>query len=115
MLTELSMLDGLLISLLGIVIVFAALLFIVVIIKLVSLIARTVINADKDGSARTDAAEPVTSGDASDGKVPAAGSLGEIALYDTDEQTAALIMAIVADELQAPLNELRFISIRQKV
>ena len=33
--------------------------------------------------------------------------------YGTDPRTAAMLMAIVADELQAPLNELRFISIRE--
>ena len=34
-------------------------------------------------------------------------------LYNTDPRDAAMIMAIVADELQKPLNELRFISIRE--
>lgn len=47
-------------------------------------------------------------------KVPAKGSLGEIMLHDVDDKTAALIMAIVADKMEAPLNELRFISIREK-
>ncbi len=46
--------------------------------------------------------------------VPAKGSLGEIMLHDVDDKTAALIMAIVADKLEAPLNELRFISIKEK-
>lgn len=46
--------------------------------------------------------------------VPAKGSLGEIMLHDVDDKTTALIMAIVADKLEAPLNELRFISIREK-
>ena len=43
----------------------------------------------------------------------APGSAGEVKLYDTDPRTAAMLMAIVADELQTPLNELRFISIRE--
>ena len=47
-------------------------------------------------------------------KVPAPGSLGEIKLFDVDDQTAAMVMAIVADELKAPLNELRFISIKER-
>ncbi|MCC8190856.1 MAG: OadG family protein [Planctomycetes bacterium] len=46
--------------------------------------------------------------------VPATGSVGEIKLHDVDDTSAALIMAIVADELKAPLNELRFLSIREK-
>ena len=44
---------------------------------------------------------------------PAPGSAGELKLYDTDPRDAAMIMAIVADELKTPLNQLRFRSIRQ--
>ena len=43
----------------------------------------------------------------------APGSAGDFKLYNTDPRDAAMIMAIVADELQKPLNELRFISIRE--
>ena len=43
----------------------------------------------------------------------APGSAGELKLYDTDPRTAAMLMAIVADEMHAPLNELRFLSIRE--
>ena len=47
-------------------------------------------------------------------KSPAApGSAGELKLYDTDPHDAAMIMAIVADTLGKPLNELRFKSIRE--
>ena len=44
---------------------------------------------------------------------PAPGSAGELKLYDTDPRDAAMIMAIVADSLGKPLNELRFISIKE--
>lgn len=44
---------------------------------------------------------------------PAQGSAGELKLYDTDPRDAAMIMAIVADRLGKPLNELRFISIKE--
>ncbi len=37
---------------------------------------------------------------------------GELKLYNVDEKTAAMIMAIVSDESQIPLSELRFKSIR---
>ncbi len=43
----------------------------------------------------------------------APGAAGELKLYDTDPRDAAMIMAIVADSLGKPLNELRFISIRE--
>ena len=46
--------------------------------------------------------------------LPAApGSAGELKLYDTDPRDAAMIMAIVADTLGKPLNELRFKSNRE--
>lgn len=44
---------------------------------------------------------------------PAPGTAGELKLYDTDPRDAAMVMAIVADTLHKPLNELRFISIRE--
>ena len=46
-------------------------------------------------------------------KVLAPGTAGEVKLYDTDPRDAAMIMAIVADKLQKPLNELRFVSIKE--
>ena len=48
-------------------------------------------------------------------KAPAAapGTAGELKLYDTDPRDAAMVMAIVADKLGKPLNELRFKSIRE--
>lgn len=43
----------------------------------------------------------------------APGTAGEIKLFDVPDKDAAMIMAIVADKLQKPLNELRFISIKE--
>lgn len=43
----------------------------------------------------------------------AKGTYGELKLINTDEREAAMIMAIVADETQTPLNELRFVSIKR--
>ena len=44
---------------------------------------------------------------------PAPGTAGELKLYGTDPKTAAIIMAITADKLGTPLNELRFQSIKE--
>lgn len=44
---------------------------------------------------------------------PAPGSAGKIALYDVPDKTAAMLMAIVADKTGKPLNQLRFLSIRE--
>ena len=45
---------------------------------------------------------------------PAApGTAGQLKLHDVEPRTAAMIMAIVADKMGKPLNELRFISIKE--
>ena len=46
-------------------------------------------------------------------KPVAPGSAGELKLHDVEPKTAAMIMAIVADKMGKPLNELRFISIKE--
>ena len=43
----------------------------------------------------------------------APGSAGQVKIYDVPPKTAAMVMAIVADKLGKPLNELRFISIKE--
>lgn len=45
--------------------------------------------------------------------LPAPGSAGDLKLYNVDPKTAAMLMAIVANKLQKPINELRFISIKE--
>jgi hypothetical protein len=44
----------------------------------------------------------------------ARGSAGAVNITTVPPKTAAMLMAIVADEMKAPLNELRFISIKEK-
>ena len=46
-------------------------------------------------------------------KPKAPGSAGELKLHNVEPKTAAMLMAIVADKLGKPLNELRFISIKE--
>ena len=43
----------------------------------------------------------------------APGSAGKLKLYNVEPKTAAMIMAIVADKLGKPINELRFLSIKE--
>ncbi len=68
--------------------------------------AKKVATADPAPAAAPVAAAPVQS--------PAApGSAGQLKLYDVSPKTAAMLMAIVADKMGKPLNELRFISIKE--
>ena len=46
-------------------------------------------------------------------KPSAPGSAGQVKLHGVEPKTAALLMAIVADKMNKPLNELRFISIKE--
>ena len=91
-------------SLVGILVVFFALVLLMCVIKI--LLAATDKKLEAAPSA-TAAAAPEKP------KTLAPGTAGDIKLYDTDLRDAAMIMAIVADELKKPLNELRFISIRE--
>ena len=44
---------------------------------------------------------------------PAPGSAGQLKLHNVEPKIAAMLMAIVADKMGKPLNELRFISIKE--
>lgn len=46
-------------------------------------------------------------------KPSAPGSAGQVKLHGVEPKTAAMLMAIVANKMDKPLNELRFISIKE--
>lgn len=46
-------------------------------------------------------------------KATAPGSAGQVKIHNVDPKTAAMLMAIVANKMGKPLNELRFISIKE--
>ena len=46
-------------------------------------------------------------------KPTAPGAAGQLKLHDVEPKTAAMLMAIVADKMGKPINELRFISIKE--
>lgn len=54
---------------------------------------------------------PIPEGSAE--KPAAPGSAGQVKLYNVEPKTAAMLMAIVANKMNKPLNELRFISIKE--
>ena len=56
-------------------------------------------------------ANPLTVTPAEAPKAP--GRAGHVKLFDVPDKEAAMIMAIVADKMQKPLNELHFISIKE--
>ncbi len=100
---------ALLYSLLGMGVVFFALVLLMLLIRIMTAFGRPKPAAGTSGTAP--AVSPAAEAPA--GTAAAPGSAGELKLYDTDPRTAAMLMAIVADELQTPVNELRFLSIRE--
>ena len=102
--------DGLLYSLLGLLVVFFALFLLMCIIKLMWVFEKKE-QPTAPAAAPAPAAVPAPAPAAA--PAPAPGCAGELKLYDTDDRTAAMIMAIVADETGIPINELRFKSIRE--
>lgn len=100
--------DAALSALLGYIVVFFGLVLLMYVVIFMGKIM--VGRAKKDAAA---VAEPVPAAPAPVEKPVAPGSAGDLKLYDTDPKDAAMIMAIVADTLGKPINELRFISIKE--
>lgn len=108
--------NSLLTSIFGMSVVFAVLVSLIALIYLQSFVLNTL----HKRQAAWQATAQVSMTPAADQKAhvhPAAPSLNpatrpELKLYDTDEKTAALVMAIVCAESDLPANELIFKSIR---
>ena len=95
------------IALLGYLVVFLGLVMLMVVVMVMGRIM--VARAKKAQTVATVEAAPVEAAP----RAEAPGTAGELKLYDTDPRDAAMIMAIVADTLGKPLNQLRFISIKE--
>lgn len=96
-----------LIVVLGMAVVFFGLILLMFVTK----IAGAIIN--RKNTAAPAAAPAAASAAPAVPNAPAPGSAGKIALHDVPDKTAAMLMAIVADRTGKPLNQLRFISIRE--
>ena len=96
-----------LIVVLGMAVVFFGLILLMFVTK----IAGAIIN--RKNTAAPAAAHAAASAAPAVPNAPAPGSAGKIALHDVPDKTAAMLMAIVADRTGKPLNQLRFISIRE--
>ena len=97
-------------ALLGYVVVFFGISLLMIVVMLMG---KYFVAQDNKAKAAKAAATPAAAPEAAPAKPLAPGSAGELKMYDVEPKTAAMIMAIVADKLQKPLNELRFISIKE--
>ena len=99
--------DNLLDAILGYAVVFIGLTLLMTVIVIVGKFFTK-----KKAAPAAEEAAPAAAAPAAPKKL-APGSAGDVKLYDTDPRDAAMIMAIVANKLGKPLNELRFRSIKE--
>ena len=115
---DLEILDSAVIALLGYAVVFFGLVLLMVVVMLLGKALSKTADGKKPEPQAAPAAAPVapapvvTQQPAADGAAP--GSAGKLKLHDVPPKTAAMLMAIVADKMGKPLNELRFISIKEE-
>ena len=106
-LTNISLADAGIVAILGYAVVFFGL---ILLMAAMAILGRFFISAEKKNAAGS--AAPASA--AAPAETPVApGSAGGIKLHNVEPKTAALLMAIIADKLGKPLNELRFISIKE--
>ena len=106
---NIGILDAGVIALLGYAVVFFGLILLMCVVTVMGKIFTA-----KEAKAAAAAPAPVAAPAAPAVEAPKApGSAGQLKLHDVEPKTAAMIMAIVADKMGKPLNELRFISIKE--
>ena len=106
---NIGILDAGIVALLGYAVVFFGLILLMIVVMVMGKIFVAAENKKKAAAPVEAPAAPV--------EAPAAptapGSAGGVKLHDVEPKTAAMLMAIVADKMGKPLNELRFISIKE--
>ena len=105
--------DALITAILGYAVVFFGLFLLMVVVIIMGKIMTA--SKAKNAAPAAPVAAPAAAAPAVEEPVgePAPGSAGKLKLYDTPDRDAAMIMAIVANKMGKPLNELRFISIKE--
>lgn len=98
-------------ALFGYAVVFAGLLMLMCVICCMGAFFRS--KETKSAENTTPAVIPEAKPEPVEEKPVAKGSAGHIKLYDVPDKEAAMIMAIVADTMKKPINELHFISIKE--
>ena len=110
-LENISILHAGIVAVLGYAVVFFGLILLMVVI---TLLGKAFIAAEaKKKAAPVAPVAPVAAPVVPAAPAEAPGTAGQLKLHDVPPKTAAMIMAIVADKMGKPLNELRFISIKE--
>ena len=114
-LENIGILDAAIVAVLGYAVVFFGL---ILLMGVIIIMGKAFMAKDKKAAAAAKAAvaaapAPAAAPAAPAAPQPAPGTAGQLKLHDVNPKTAAMIMAIVADKMGKPLNELRFISIKE--
>lgn len=111
--TKMSAGDAAIVALVGYAVVFVGILFLMAILYISGSIFKK--RDEKAAAAKAASAKSeIKAVPAAAKNIPAApGSAGHIKLNGIADRDAAMIMAITAEKLETPLNELRFISIKE--
>ena len=115
-LVNIGIVDAAIVAVLGYAVVFFGL---ILLMGVIIAMGKAFMAKDKKAAAKAAAAKaavaatPVVAPAAPAAPQPAPGTAGKLKLYDVEPKTAAMIMAIVANKMGKPLNELRFISIKE--
>ena len=116
-LVNIGIVDAAIVAVLGYAVVFFGLILLMGVITIMGKVfmAKDKKAAEKVAAAKASAAVAPVAAPAAAPAAPqlAPGSAGQLKLYDVEPKTAAMIMAIVANQMGKPLNELRFISIKE--
>ena len=114
-LDNIGIMDAAIVALLGYAVVFFGLILLmgVIIIMGKAFMAKDAKAAAKAVAAKEILAAVPVATPAAPESPAAPGTAGQLKLHDVEPKTAAMIMAIVADTMGKPLNELRFISIKE--
>ena len=89
---------------------YATVFFGLILLMVVVIIMGKIFTAKKEKPVAAPAAAPAAPAVEPE-KAP--GTAGQLKTYDVPPKTCAMLMAIVADKMGKPLNELRFISIKE--
>ena len=110
-LAYMGIVDTAVVALLGYAVVFFGLILLMVVVMIMGKAFSASAKKKKAEKAVEPAPAPVVTAPAEPQLAP--GTAGELKLHDVPPKTAAMLMAIVADKMGKPLNELRFISIKE--
>ena len=112
-LVDISIGNAAIVALMGYLVVFFGIVLLMCVITVMGKIFVAKANKTKAAAqpAPAPAAQPVPAAAPAPAEAP--GTAGQLKLHDVPPKTAAMLMAIVANQMGKPLNELRFISIKE--